>query len=63
MTPKEKAQELTDPNRWWMCTKEQCKKYALIVVDEVLKEIDNTTLSEVQSEYWETVKDEIEKIK
>jgi hypothetical protein len=38
------------------------KPCALIAVEEILKEIDNTTLSLVQTEYWQEVKSEIEKL-
>jgi hypothetical protein len=38
------------------------KPCALIAVEEILKEIDNTTLSLVQTEYWQEVKSEIIKL-
>jgi hypothetical protein len=77
MTPQEKAKELIDTyidienyknlNLDLFCDEcgmnEQSAKYcAIIAVDEILKEIDNTTLSLVQTEYWQEVKTQIEKL-
>lgn len=77
MTPQEKAKELIDTyidienyknlNLDLFCDEcgmnEQPAKYcAIIAVDEILKEIDNTTLSLVQTEYWQEVKTQIEKL-
>ena len=70
MTPKEKAKKLyemyfyaipsfTDEGQ---LEHETSKKCALIAVDEILQEIDNTTLSFVQNDYWQEVKQEIEKL-
>ena len=73
MTPKEKAFELVDnfyqttPNESWIneplgITKEykaysQSKECALIAVNELIKSV-----SDVNSWYWEDVKEEIEKL-
>ena len=66
MTPKEKAKELYDKyqiegSQWYVYT---TKKYALIAVDEIL-EMDLPILEEDADkfyEYWEQVKQEIEKL-
>jgi hypothetical protein len=66
MTPNEKAIELirkfnTNDNFDFLGGVRRAKQCAIIAVDEILKEIDNTTLSLVQTEYWQEVKQEIEK--
>jgi hypothetical protein len=66
MRPKEKAIDLirkfnTNDNFDFLGGVRRAKQCAIIAVDEILKEIDNTTLSLVQTEYWQEVKQEIEK--
>jgi hypothetical protein len=75
MTPKEKANELfykmdmiiyTDQDNW----KQQCKKCALIAVDEILNDysymqnVRNANSNQIHSQrvYWQEVKQEIEKL-
>jgi len=58
MTPKEKAEELV--NKYLMATPvgfyiEDCKKCAIIAVDEVMSDYQ----SWVTNEFWEQVKQEI----
>ena len=65
MTPKEKAEELVykyDETLTYLESKSKAKQCALIAVDELLQEIDNTTLSFVQNDYWQEVKEEINKL-
>lgn len=72
MTPQEKAKELFDKYCYAIRTEENesgyftnvkhSKECALISVEEILQEIDNTTLSCVQTEYWQEVKEEINKL-
>lgn len=76
MTAKEKAEELikkysplvTTWDCYWDSPREDkyiledAKQCALITVDEILLEIDDTTLSEAQTEYWLEVKTEIENL-
>lgn len=69
MTPAEKAEELynkmlrcEDPmGNYPMCF-ETAKQCALIAVDEILYELDHIPASNETREYWEEVKQEIEKI-
>ena len=74
MTPKEKANQLVD-NYWLMdkinpsLSKEQAKQCALIAVDEILKALQvppienkGSKLYDSQIEYWQEVKEEIEKL-
>jgi hypothetical protein len=68
MTPKEKAKELVDKmylvpelNGSCILTKHTAKQCALIAVDEILKaDIENKLGVDV--EYWQEVKQEIEKL-
>jgi len=68
MTPNRKAKELFDKyqdagSKWYV---EATKECALIVIDEILKEIhDNydTLHASDRKIYWNEVKDEINKIK
>jgi len=62
MTPKEKAKELFDKyqikgSQWYVDT---TKKYALIAVDEILKEYWSHDTK--RRDWWKEVKQEIEKI-
>jgi len=67
MTPKRKAKELFDKyqdagSKWYV---DITKEYALIVVDEILKEINDNydTLHATDRKlFWEQVKEEINKI-
>lgn len=63
MTPKEKAKELV--NKYWITDfdiyEEECKKCALIAVDEILNAI-NPFGQMLGKEYWQEVKQEIEKL-
>jgi len=60
MTPKEKAKELVD--KMYGVTDYQAKKSALVAVDEILK--NNKILFEdvLNDQYWEEIKQEIEKL-
>jgi hypothetical protein len=68
MTPKEKAEELI--NKYFNfiyldLDYEQSKQCALIVVDEILGDIDDSILhpqNKEAIEYWQKVKKEIEKL-
>ena len=72
MTPKEKAEELVDkfyyiPNSQgiFMMQDYQAKECALIAVDEILEVLYSLKLGNALSEeleYWEEVKQEIEKL-
>jgi hypothetical protein len=71
MTPKEKAIELFDKmheeiyNRDMYNDLYRAKQCALIAVDEILKAVndpDDTFLSKDGVDYWEEVKQEIEKL-
>ena len=68
MTPQEKAKDLYDS--YWYCLlqsnivkrdywSQQC---ALIAVDEIILEMDNVMLPNPFKQYWNEVKNEIEKI-
>ena len=61
MSPKEKARELVDKfSNEILLTIDGGKADALIVVDEILEVIEDPTGK--HKEYWEEVKQEIEKI-
>jgi hypothetical protein len=69
MTPKEKAQELTDKYRMFteFSSIVAAKQCALIAVDEILEEFDhlawdNETYGNTKMKYWQEVKQEIEKL-
>ena len=73
MTPKDKANELVDKYRMMLMNEDtECgqeilctiiaKKSALIAVDEIMKAMDDVMLPNPFSQYWEQVKQEIEKI-
>ena len=68
MTPKEKAKDLYDS--YWYCLlqsniekrnywSQQC---ALIAVDEIIKEMNSVMLPNPFKQYWNEVKNEIEKL-
>ena len=73
MTPKEKANDILD-NFWLMdkvepmLTEEQAKQCASIAVDEIIKECynwngsDNVQWETKRFDYWNEVKQEIEKL-
>jgi hypothetical protein len=68
MTPKEKAQELTDNYKrlFWQISLEQLKICALITVDEIISANPhsnplNTSVFSTMS-YWQEVKQEIENL-
>jgi hypothetical protein len=63
MTPKEKADELFNKYDNYPLTYEWKKQCALIAVDEILlHEKNNHSELDKISEYWEEVKQEIEKL-
>ena len=65
MTPKEKAEELVNrfENETHSLVKdEDAKQCALIAVDEVLNFIHTDAFSYTNEEYWQEVKQEIEKL-
>jgi hypothetical protein len=68
MTPKEKAEELIvkmsthDRDIHPHCTHYIAKQSALIAVDEVLNFINTDAFSYTNEEYWQEVKQEIEKL-
>ena len=64
MTPKEKAQELTNDYKrlFWQISLEQLKICALITVDEILDAIIGTYDFDSLNYYWEEVKKEIKNL-
>ena len=68
MTPKEKAEELWGKYfqlnyDWDGATKDQwAKEGALIAVDEILDMVKHTPIEFIENEYWQEVKQEIEKL-
>ena len=68
MTPKEKAKDLFDS--YWYCLFQSniekrnywSKQCALIAVDEIILEMDNVMLPNPFKQYWNEVKQEIEKL-
>ena len=68
MTPKDKAEELIvkmsthDRDIHPHCTHYIAKQCALIAVDEVLKFIHTDAFSYTSEEYWQEVKQELEKL-
>ena len=68
MTPKKKAEELIvkmsthDRDIHPHCTHYIAKQCALIAVDEVLNFINTDAFSYTNEEYWQKVKQEIEKL-
>ena len=61
MTPKEKAKELFHRMYFETTTKHYGKQCALIAVDEILS-MKIVRKDDLTNEYWESVKQEIEKI-
>ena len=59
MTPQEKAKELI--RQFYSVGAVECKQCALIAVDEILS-INSVDKDEDLSNYWEQVKQEIEKL-
>lgn len=62
MTPKEKAKELADKFKVPHPYQGLSKDYALIVVDEILLIIESEFENEWWINYWQEVKQEIEKL-
>jgi hypothetical protein len=64
MTPKEKARELLDKyyNDRYYITLAQAKQCALIAVDEAIEESYLVDKTYCRQEYWQEVKQEIEKL-
>ena len=67
MTPKEKAEELVeiyDSTLTYLESKLKAKQCALIAVDEILNNIDFTSMINGTDDYnfWQEVKEEIEKL-
>jgi hypothetical protein len=60
MTPAEKADELI--RKYYSIGAIEVKQCALIAVDEILYELDHIPASNETREYWEEVKQEIEKL-
>jgi hypothetical protein len=60
MTPKEKAKELVEKYAIWSWN--EAKQCALIAVDEVLNFIHTDAFSYTNEEYWQQVKQEIDKL-
>ena len=63
MTPKEKAKELVDryKNEGWVIGGDTAKQCALIAVDEIINIIDAEDQF-ILYNYWQQVKQEIEKL-
>ena len=71
MTPKEKAIELVSKfrNEFGWVEKDynvdlyrDTKQCALIAVDEIINSVDNEHVSDIFNEFWQNVKQEIEKL-
>jgi hypothetical protein len=65
MTPKEKAKELVekyDSTLTYLESKAKAKQCALIAVDEAIEESYLVDKTYCRQEYWEEVKQEIEKL-
>jgi hypothetical protein len=65
MTPKEKAKELYTTYIDYTYGDFNCKQCALIAVDEILEDnVDDMSeeLFDIRIEYWQSVKQEIEKL-
>ena len=66
MTPKEKADSIFQQmyKILWHTNAEpiHCKECALIAVDEIINSVDNEHVSDIFNDYWEEVKQEIEKL-
>jgi hypothetical protein len=69
MTPKEKAVQLVENFRLNVLDYEGCsinfhkaKQCALIAVEEIIDSVDNEHVSDIFTEYWQEVKQEIENL-
>ena len=63
MTPKLKAKELIDKfSNVPLLDSYEAKQCALIAVDEIILEMDNVMLPNPFKQYWNEVKQEIEKL-
>ncbi len=71
MTKKQKAEELVlkfrevpiEDSVMWYVGYEISKEFALIAVDEIIKAVESDwSFMEVRQEYWQEVKQEIEKL-
>jgi hypothetical protein len=68
MTPKEKADEIFEKmlNKVYLLDKmpwrDVSKKCTLIAVDEIINSVDDEHVSDIFNEYWDEVKQEIEKL-
>jgi hypothetical protein len=66
MTPKEKAEELVNKFYWRKTDHNtsviDSKQLALIAVDEIINSVDNEHVSDIFNDYWEEVKQEIDKL-
>ena len=62
MTPKEKAEELVDKFQFILTEKQFGKQCALIAVDEIIQEMNSVMLPNPFKQYWNEVKQEIEKL-
>lgn len=65
MTPQEKAIELVDKFKYisyYLDDIQNHKEGALIAVDEIINSVDNEHVSDIYNEFWEEVKQEIEKL-
>ena len=68
LTPEEKARELFDKmfnipdGGFGSIGVYEAKQCALIAVDEILNSVDNEHISDIFNEYWQEVKQEIEKL-
>jgi hypothetical protein len=63
MTPKEKAKELVDKfSNVPLLDSYEAKQCALVAVDEIILEMDNVMLPNPFKQYWNEIKQEIEKL-
>ena len=63
MTPKDKAKELFDKfSNVPLLDSYEAKQCALVAVDEIILEMDNVMLPNPFKQYWNEVKQEIEKL-
>jgi hypothetical protein len=60
MSPKEKAKELI--RQFYSVGAIECKQCALIAVDEILISKQDLPIYDVHWDYWQSVKQEIEKL-
>ena len=63
MTPQEKAKDLLDKfSNVPLLESYEAKQCALVAVDEIILEMDNVMLPNPFKQYWNKVKQEIEKL-